>query len=71
MKTNKLDESVQLDSLTYGNQTVLLRPNQQMYYGQAEGTTFSQKATLYYSSKKKSYSLEIDSIAKLDPLHLP
>ncbi|MCR9171613.1 MAG: hypothetical protein NXI10_03915 [bacterium] len=71
LKTGELEESVTLDSLVYGNQTVLLRPNQQSFYGQAEGTSFSSKGVLYYSKKNKVFTQEIDSILKLDPLYLP
>lgn len=68
---DNLDESVQIDSLVYGGQSVILKSSNGNYFGQAEGTSFSNKATLHYSWKNKSGSLDIDSISQLDPLYLP
>lgn len=71
VEVDELEEAVQLDSLQYGNQTLILRGNNTTYRAKAEGTTFSNNATLYYSKKNKQLSVKIDSISKLDPLYLP
>lgn len=71
VEVSPTEESVQIDSLQYGNQTLLMRGKKTTYTAKAEGTKFYTNATLYYSKKNKQYSVEIDSISKLDPLYLP
>jgi len=64
-------EDLSLDSLKYGNQTLVLKGNQPALRGKAEGTSFTNNATLYYSKKNKQGSMRIDSIKQLKPLYLP
>ena len=71
VKLDALETSVVIDSMKYGNQTLALKPNQNSYYGLAQGISFSNKATLYYSRNNKAFQVEIDSISRLDPLYLP
>ncbi|XOV66299.1 MAG: hypothetical protein ACFHU9_11735 [Fluviicola sp.] len=71
VKTEALEEAIQIDSLKYGEQTIDLKQNQSLYFGQAQGTSFSSKAILYYSRNNKVFSVEIDTVKMLDPLYLP
>ncbi|PWL31379.1 MAG: hypothetical protein DCO96_04060 [Fluviicola sp. XM-24bin1] len=71
IEINELEESVQLDSLQYGNQTLILRGKETTYRAKAEGTSFSNNATLHFSKKNKQHSVQIDSISKLEALYLP
>lgn len=66
-----VDTELSLDSLSYGDQTLLLRGNKNTRRCKAEGTSFTNNATLYYSKKNKQGSIVIDSISQLKPLYLP
>jgi len=71
IEVDTLEEGVQLDSLLYGNQTLILRGNKTTYRAKAEGTTFSNNATLYFSKNNKQHSVPIDTISTMKPLYLP
>ncbi|MDB2656984.1 hypothetical protein N9Y60_02890 [Crocinitomicaceae bacterium] len=71
IEIDTLEEAIQLDSLRYGKQTLILRGKKTTYRAKAAGTTFSDNATLYFSKKNKQHSVPIDTISKLTPLYLP
>lgn len=69
---DSLHENVQLDSVSYGAQTVTkLWIGKNAITCKANGTQFSNTAVLYYSIKRKTHTVTFDSIQRLDPLYMP
>ncbi|GAB5417110.1 MAG: hypothetical protein Crog4KO_19760 [Crocinitomicaceae bacterium] len=62
---------ITMDSLMYGGQTLDIKKNRFTLRSKANGTTFSNNATLYYTRKNKQGTIRIDSIMQLKPLYLP
>ena len=71
VELDTISDAIQIDSLHYGNQVLMVRTEQTRLIGKAEGTAPSSTATLYFTQKKKRDSIEITDIKKLEALYLP